>query len=52
MIACLILPYVTVLELTAKVNQHLARGCICIGGPFLDIEKLLYQAVHSKTAVT
>ena len=52
MSACLILSDVIVLRLTAKVNKHFARGCICVGGPFVDTAKFLYQAIHSKTAVT
>jgi hypothetical protein len=50
--AYLILSDVTVLGLTPRVNQHFARGYIRVGGPFVDTAKLLYQAIHSKTAVT
>ena len=41
----------TVFGLATKVNQLLAGGYIFVGGLFLDIAKLLYQAVHSKLAV-
>ena len=50
--AYLILSDVTVLGLTPRVNQYFARGYICVGGPFVDTARLLYQAIHSKTAVT